>query len=143
MIKPKKQQRKVWVEGPPKIVKPKVPDDVKKEVETKADALIESFLKPSYVRPPPVGLDTKYIVDIYGLWYRNYFYFCSKYRCPSPRAIEPFFEDRFARMEYIARNSFNLAWMRHTGQWWPSSLDASLEECLNKIKNDPWFRPYF
>jgi len=126
---------------PLKTPKPKVPDAMKTEVETKAQALIESYLKPTYVLPPPTGSDSNYIVDIYGLWYRNYFYFCSKYCCPGPHAIAPFFEDRFARMEYLASGRFNLAYMRYTGQWWPSDANFSLDQCLNAIKVGPWFRP--
>ncbi len=142
MVKPRKQPKKVWMQCPSKVPKPKVPEAVKLEVETRAQTLIGSYLKPNHVRPPPAGLGSNYIVDIYGLRYRSFFYFCSKYCCPGPRSIAPFFEDRFARMEYLTSGRFNLAWMRHTGQWWPSISDSPLAECLHKIKTDPWFRPY-
>ncbi len=81
-----------WVYSPPRQPKPKVPDAVKAEVAAKAGALIETALKPSHLKPPPEDMHFNYLVDIYTKWYRNYFYFCSKYRCPGPNAISPFFE---------------------------------------------------
>jgi len=100
-----------------KPLKPKVPDTVKREVEAKAQELIEAYLKPTYFQPPPPDSKFNYIVDIYAWWYHSYFYFCSKYRCPDPHAIAPFFEDKFARMEYVADGCFNLDYKRYTGLW--------------------------
>ncbi|HME54063.1 MAG TPA: hypothetical protein VKM55_17685 [Candidatus Lokiarchaeia archaeon] len=80
-------------------------------------------------------------MDIYSRWYRNYFYFCSKYSSPGPNAISPFFETKFARMEYMPNGRFNLAYMRYTGQWLEVFTDLSLEECLEMIEKGPWFHP--
>ena len=49
---------------------------------------------------------------------------------PGPNAISPYFEARFARLEYLADDNYNLSYMRHTGQWWEIDRDLSLEECF-------------
>ena len=55
--------------------------------------------------------------------------------------MSPFFEAKFARMEYIGGGHFNLAFMRHTGQWIEIFQDLSLDDCLGAIRDDPWFQP--
>jgi hypothetical protein len=137
----KPKARKGWVFSPPKPSKPKVDDATKAEVERKADELIESFLKPEFVKPPPEGTEWNYIVDIYGKWYRSYFYLCAKYRCPAPNCITEFFETKFTRLEYVGSGKFNLAFMRHTEQWAETEEGLCLEECLDKIRNDSMYQP--
>ena len=80
-----KRREKAWFLRPEKSPKPKVPDNVKAEVETKANELVESFLKPEHIKPQPEDLRFNYVVDIYTKWYRHYFYFCAKYACPAQR----------------------------------------------------------
>jgi hypothetical protein len=129
----------MWVHG--KQPKPKVPEDVKKDLELKATDLIESFLKPTYIKPPPKNEDFSYIIDIYTKWYRSYFYLCSKYHCPGSNAISPFFEVRFTRFEFTGNNRFNLSFMRHTGQWCECYTDLSVDKCLAVIRENPNFQP--
>lgn len=121
--------------------KPKVPTSFKLQVENKANELIESALKPQHIQPPPEDNKFNYIVDIYTKWYRSYFYFCAKYKCPSPNAISPDFESKFARLEYVGAEKFNLSFMRHTEQWWEIYEEISLDQCLTAIKDDPTFQP--
>jgi hypothetical protein len=119
----------------------KIPDALKTKVKTQADALIENVLKQKFILPPPEDSDFNYIVDIFGKWYRKYFYFCSKYNCPSPHAMSPFFESKFARLEYIGPDKFNLSYMRHTNQWFEIGFDMSLNECMKAIEEDNHFYP--
>ncbi len=135
------KRQKRWIKVPPRQPKPKVPDAVKMEVEIRANELIESVMKPKHVKAHVKEEGFNYIVDIYSKWYRSYFYFCARYRSPGPRAISPFFEVRFARMEYIGNGRFNLSYMRHTGQWWEVYAALSIDECLDRIKDDPLFWP--
>jgi hypothetical protein len=121
--------------------KSKVPDNVKAEIETKANELVDSFLKPEYIKPPPEDMRFNYVVDIYTKWYRNYFYFCAKYACPSLEAISPFFETKFARMEYVGKGMFNISYMRHTGSWFEIFQNLSVDECLEVMKDLPHFQP--
>jgi hypothetical protein len=107
----------------------------------KATQLVESFLKPKYIKVTPTDEKFIYIVDIYTKWYRNYFYFYSKYISLSPKAISPFFETKFARLEYAGNDHFNLSYMRHTGQWLEIYIGLSVDECLAAVKDDPHFLP--
>jgi len=135
------KKRKQWVYSPSKPSAPKVPERVKAEVQQKADQLVETVLKPQHIEPPPKDHDFNYIVDLYTKWYRHYFYFCAKYCSPGPYARSPFFETKFARMEYIGEDNFNLSFMRHTDEWIEVRPDSSLDECLTAIKDDPLFSP--
>ncbi len=119
----------------------KISGSIKSEIKLKADALIDRVLKPKYIQPPPEDNDFNYLVDIFSKWYRAYFYFCSRYNCPSPNAMAPSFNSNFARLEYVDRDRFNLAYMRHTGQWFEIWFDLSLEECLDEIENGVHFMP--
>jgi hypothetical protein len=134
-------RRKTWVYVPPKPAKPAVPAALKAEVETKAQALIESVLKPLHVKPPPDDERFNYLVDIGSRWYRSYFYFVSTYCSPGPTALSPSFESKFARLEYTGANRFSLAFMRYTGQWVELASDLSLDQCLDAIRTDPFFFP--
>jgi len=136
-----KRGQTMWAFNPQKSPKPKVPEDVKSEVETKAKELVESFLKPEYINPPPEEMRFNYVVDIYTKWYRSYFYFCATYACPDTQAISPSFETKFARMEYAGDRLFNLSYMRHTGTWFEIFRDLSIDECLEMIKDMPHFQP--
>ncbi len=135
--------KKAWVYRPrrQKRPSPKVPDFIKAEVKSRADELIETVLKPEHVTPPPEDNDFNYLVNIFSKWYRHYFYFCSKYDCPGPNALSPSFESKFARMEYLGQDRFNLAFRRHTGQWIEIYSGLSLEESLGAVEKDPFFAP--
>lgn len=133
--------RKQWVYVPPKPPRPKVTKQVKAAVQEKADDLVQSFLKPTFIKPPPEDYEWNYIVDIDTLWYGNCLYFRSKYRVPSPHALSEYFEERFARLEYVGENKFNLAFKRHTEQWFEVDQELTLEDCLQRIHTDPLFQP--
>jgi hypothetical protein len=134
--------KKTWVYRPPK---PQVPHSVKAQVETKATELVNSVLKPAHIKSPPKNPRWNYIVDIYTKWRGNCFYFYAKYACPSPRALSPFFDNGFARLEYVGgagkQSRFNMAYFRHTGKWWEIAHDLSLDECLAEVKEGGLFQP--
>ncbi len=136
-----KKQPKRWVYSPPKPAKPSVPEAVKAQVEAKARELIDTVLKPQHVKPPPKDERFNYSIDLGGKWYRSYFYFFSTYACPGPNALSPTFESKFARMEYVGNDKFNLSYMRHTDQWFELFTDQSLDDCLKAIREEPWFPP--
>lgn len=133
--------RKRWVYVPPTPPKPSVPAALKADVATRAGELVEAVLKPLHVKPPPDDERFNYIVDIGTRWYRSYFYVFATYRSPGPSALSPTFEAKFARLEYTGGDRFTLASMRHTGQWTELRYDASLDQCLEAIRDDPWFIP--
>lgn len=135
------QPRKRWVYAPKKPAPPKVPEALKREVETKANALVASVLKLKHVQPPPEDPQFNYIEDLYTKWYRNYFYFCAQYRSAGPYALGGQFEVKFARLTYIDGGRFSLAAMRHTEEWLELFPDLTLDECLAAVRDDPWFQP--
>lgn len=135
------KSRKMWACRPPKPPAPKVPVSVKADAQQKANHLVETTLKPQHIKPPPEGDHFNFIVDIYPKWYRHYFYICAKYCSLGPDAMSPDFETKFARMEYVGTNRFNLSFMRHTGEWIEIYPNFSLDKCLAAIKDDPWFVP--
>ncbi len=134
-------RQKVWMFVPHLKPKPHVPDSIKAEVEKICNEFVESFLKPQYIEPPPKNKEINYVVDIYTKGNRNYFYFIAKYRCPSPNAISPFFEHKFARIEYAGENKFNLSYMRYNEQWFEIFTEISLKECIETIKETQDFIP--
>ena len=134
-------KQKRWIYRPPKPPKAKVPDTVKREVEDSATKIIVGRLKPKHIKPPSDNNTFNYIVDIYSKWHQNYFYFIAKYSCPGPNAISPFFESKFARMQYIGNERFNLSYMRHTEQWFEIYSNLSVDECLKAITEEPNFLP--
>ena len=57
--------RKQWVYAPKKPTPPKVPETLNREVETKANELVESVLKPRHIKEPEPDPQFNYIVDIH------------------------------------------------------------------------------
>jgi len=133
--------KKTWVYAPKKPTPPKVPEALKHEVETKANALVESVLKPKHVQPPPEDPQFNYIEGIATKWYRSYFYFYAIYRSAGPYALGGTFEAKFARLTYLDGARFSLAFQRYTGEWIEIYPDLTLDECLDAVRDDPWFHP--
>ncbi len=136
--------RWVWVYDPARAFrqsKKPVPPHIQHEVERHAQELIDSTLKPRYIQPPPKQAELNYLVDLYTKWHGPFFYFCSRYRSPGPRALSSCFESRFARLQYAGEDRFNLAYFRHTGQWWEIMQLLPLEECLAEIRSGGLFTP--
>ncbi|WP_133309333.1 hypothetical protein [Parashewanella curva] len=129
------KQRMGWQPAP---AKPSTA--TKNQIADQAEPLIAEF-KRKCVLPENANAHFNYLVDIYGRWRGKYFYFCGKYHSASPIAISPEFETKFARLEYMGEDSFNLAYMRHTGQWFELFQELSLDKCFNEIKNLPHFMP--
>ena len=135
------KSRKRWIYSPPKPAKPKVPESTKLEVSKAAEKLVETFLKPTYVQPPPADERFNYIVDITIKWYHSYLYFSATYACPGPDALSPSFERKFARLEYAGSGRFHLSFMRYTGEWIELYQGLPLDECLKAIREGMHFQP--
>ena len=127
MLMAKQRMTWTWVSSPHK---PPVPDDLKAEVKMKAEGLVEEFLKPQFVKPPPKNWRWNYIIDIFIKWHRSFFYFIATYRSRGRTAIKPTFESAFARLEYVGNRRFNLAYMGHTSNWWEVYQCLTLDKCL-------------
>jgi hypothetical protein len=44
-------------------------------------------------------------------------------------------------LEWLSDGHFNLAYMRHTGEWWQVRTDITLAEALKVIRAEPIFKP--
>lgn len=132
-------QSKTWVLTPKKKPSPKVADTLKADVERKANELVETAFKPTYVKPPPKSPRFNYIIDIWTKWHRNYFYFGATYASPGPTAISPTFETKFARLEFVGGGRFNLSYMRHNGKWFERFTRLTLDQCLELVRDDGHF----
>lgn len=135
------KQQKQWVYSPRKPAPPKISERLKAEVAQKAQELIDTFLKPTYVQPPPENPQFNYITNISAKWWRSYFYFSAEYAVPGPNAIAPSFESKFARLTFTGEERFTLSFMRYTEEWVELYHDQLLDECLEAIKTDAWFHP--
>jgi hypothetical protein len=115
------------------MLKPRVPDDIKTELEAKAKKLINKVLTPKYIKPPPKKPQFNYPTDIWTKWNKSFFYFTSTWASPRPNRIAPTFERQFARLEYVGDQRFNLAYLRHTGKWWEIYKGLTISQCLKLI----------
>jgi hypothetical protein len=135
------KQLKTWARSSRGPSKAKVPDFVKASISIKAQQLIDDHLKPAHIRPPPQKADFNYLIDLHVKWHGRYLIFCATYTSPGPNALSPTFEARFARMENVGRDKYNLSYMRHTERWCEVYWGLTLEECLTAIKEESIFWP--
>src|SRR4051812_19280596 len=101
------RQRKRWIVSPSQRAShPAVDAVLKAEVEAKARQLIESVLKPKYLKPPPQNTHCNYITDLTLKWHGSSLYLVAVYTCPGPNALSPSFEARFARLRHAGSGRF-------------------------------------
>ena len=135
-----RKNQKQWIYRPSKRAKPKVPEAEKQMITERCQQLIDIEFKPKYIQENPYKGD-RIIEEIFGKWYRNFFYFCCIYRFTAPEMVDKAIEDKFTRLEYAGEDLFNLAYMRHTGQWWVVNEEIKLERALAEIKKNQIFHP--
>lgn len=133
-----KKPRRVWAPSG-RISRPGVPDATKQRVQQEGDWLVAEVLRPRAVKPPPAEPEWNYVSDVFTRWYRSWFYFCATYTSPSPRALSPTFETRFARLEYAGEERFHLAYMRYTGEWNVIYRGITLSAAWAAIRDDQHF----
>jgi hypothetical protein len=96
--------------------------------------------RPRNVKRKPKKPRFNYIIDLGIKWHRSSLYFIATYACPGPTAISPTFESKFARMEFVGNQPFNVSFMRHTGKWVEIYSRQTLDECLETVRDDYWFQ---
>jgi len=136
-----KKRPRQWVYSPSsRKSHPAVDPAVKARTEAKARQFVEKVLKPRYVEPPPEDTDFNYVTDVTLKWHGSSLFFIKVFACPGPNALSPSFESRFARLRHAGGGRFDLAFMRYTGQWVELYQGLTVEECLDAIRDDPWFQ---
>lgn len=113
----------------------------KQAIGQACDRFIKDVLKPRFL-PEIRPTQFNYPVDIFGKWHGRRYRFIQRFRGDRP-GNEPAFEfDRpFARIEYVGPDRFDLAYFRHTGQWWTLLRGISLAEALSILETDGIFHP--
>lgn len=139
MAKSRKPGR-LWAYSPAKdpATRPSAP--IREEVDRKAKELIESTLAEKFIRPAPADPRFNYVIGLSTKWRGRFFYLVLTYACPPPDALSPTFDHNLARLEHAADHRFNLAFLRHTGEWCTLLTGATLDECLASVRDDPWFQ---
>jgi hypothetical protein len=115
-------------------------DREKLAIAAACERLIAEVLKPRYL-PSIEPTEFNYPVAIYGKWHGNKYRFITRYRSDREDAIEPEFEAPFARIEFVARDRFDLSYHRHTGEWFCLYQAVTLDEALQLIGEGVHFRP--
>lgn len=116
-------------------------DFVKREVNNSMKPLIEK-LKEKSLKPIPEPHERNHLINIYGKWYRNFYYIYQTFKCPPEGYNKEKFDMGLVRMRYVGDEKFDLAYFRHTGEWWdlPSSNNLTITEAINAIETEPWFQ---
>ncbi len=98
------------------------------------EPLINEFRK-KYIETKP-DTELNYIVNFHSKFYRGFFYLFAEYKSEYDNRISDGFERKFARLEFIDTNKYNLAYFRHTGQWWTVQENVTAEHCLGYITDN-------
>ena len=114
--------------------KPKVPDEIRKAVDTQA-ALVTAVLKKRCCKKP-VKPQFNWCEDVFTRWHRNALYFVVVMRTPHGRP--PTFERHAARIEHAGEGKFNLAVPMRRG-WNTMKRQSSSDECLKEIAKLVYF----
>jgi hypothetical protein len=110
-------------------------------IERECQRIIAEVFKPrlGVVKP---ARDFNYVYDIVGSWHGKNFRFIQKYRTGTTVTPVVEFDSPFTRLEYYAKENYNLYFFRHTGKWWLLDTGLKLDEALTRIREDEMLQPY-
>jgi hypothetical protein len=91
--------------------------------------------------PTVTPSDFNYPIKISGGWYGQSYRFATRYRSGFPENLGEEFDAPFSRIEFVARDRANLAYFRHTGQWWTIFHAMPTAEALAEISSNKLFWP--
>ncbi len=117
----------------------KLTSSEKNRIERQCQPLIDKLKSQYIVKNPDKRYN--YLVDIYIKWYRDYLFFCGKYKTENPDRFVDEIEEKFVRLKIIKPNSFEISYMRHTEKWFLIACDLALNECLEMIEDTPTLHP--
>ncbi|MCP4386583.1 MAG: hypothetical protein GY798_35110 [Hyphomicrobiales bacterium] len=119
----------------------KLSEAEKKAITASCERLVEDVLKPRFL-PEIRPTEFNYCVDIFGKWHGNKYRFMQRFRNDRPdRFGEQEFTAPFARIEYVGRDRFDLAYFRHNEQWQPVDRGVTLEEALELLEANNIYHP--
>ena len=131
-------RQKIWMERTPR---PKLPGETEKRAIIAAcETFIRDVLKPRFL-PEISPTDWNYVIDIRGAWAGGRYRFMQRYRSGMEHNRGEEFDAPFARIDRMERDSFDIYWMRHTGQWWRLYTRVTLPEALRILESDSVLYP--
>lgn len=141
---PAKRKKRMWLPSPSKKNNASpLASTTKAELERRVQEHIDARLTPSIILPKPdEEVQFGYRTGYYTKWYRHFFYIMEQCRYPPGRGyIAETAEFGVARIECIGNNDFNIAYFRHTGQWWTLREELTLDEVIDMLKTEPVLQP--
>lgn len=139
---PKKtSKKKQYVWGWVQTNEPGKPSDAEKAKVTAAFAPWVQQLKDAL---PPLMEPQRFnqATDVFFKWRGSYFYVMSYYKCPDrPEYVADGFETGLARLTYKSPDCYDVAYFRHTGQWFTFLFDLTLEQALDEVQKNSIFMP--
>jgi hypothetical protein len=121
--------------------RPAAVDDLEKGlIVTACEAFIRDVLIPRFL-PEIRPTEWNYVVGIRGAWAGGRYRFMQRYRSGMADNLGEEFDAPFARIDRMARDRFDIYWMRHTGRWWPLHAGVSLTEALRLLETDGTLHP--
>ena len=119
--------------------KPALATFARAAIDEKASKLVEATLKPRLIEAQP-NEEFNFVVDVLTRWRGSSLYFISLYQVGSHGDVPgDTFEAPFARMQHKGGDCFGLSFMRHTGRWVEIYPELPVDECLESIRDDPFF----
>jgi hypothetical protein len=132
-------RKRQWIRTatPPALV-----DDLEKHAIVAAcEAFIRDVLKPRFL-PEIKPTQWNYVIDIRGAWAGGRFRFMQRYRSGMEHNRGEEFDAPFARIDRMARDHFDIYWMRHTGKWWRLHAGVTLVEALRILESNGILHPH-
>ena len=129
-----------WVRAPRRARPAAVEDLEKRAIVGACETFIRDVLKPRFL-PEVRPTEWNYVIDIRGAWRAGRYRFMQRYRSGMEHNRGEEFDSPFARIDRMARDRFDIHWMRHTGTWWPLHAGVTLAEALRILETDGVLRP--
>jgi hypothetical protein len=106
--KPKAKALYGWVFSPTATESDKI------EISKQFEPVIEKLKKN--LSPLLEPQEFNHCVDVFSKWNKNFFFIMQKYKTGKGGIVD-YFDTGLARLEFNGKGKFNLAYLRHTGQW--------------------------
>jgi hypothetical protein len=117
----------------------------KAAIQQRCDAFISGILLPRFL-PEIKPTQWNYPIAFSGKWRGSKYSFITRYRSGWDDNAGEEFDSAWVRLDHdeecLAEPRFHIMWHRHTGQWFPYHLSATLHEALHMIETDPILHPH-
>lgn len=113
----------------------------KRAVVAACETFIRDILKPRFL-PEIRPTEWNFVIDIRGAWAGGRYRFMQRYRSGMKHNRGEEFDAPFARIDRVARNRFDIYWMRHTGKWWKLHTGVTLAKALRILETDGILHPH-